>query len=193
MGRRAGFTLLELLIAMAILTIIVTATFTIFKGAQVAWLKGEARTEIFQGARAVLEVMSREIRSSIVTSNDRLMFKGISSSLFFVAPSISDEQSDLREIGYWLRQKEHTLMRHIDLNPDYTFDTADADDELAFGILDLGFQYFDGEVWQDSWDSTAMGLQSKLPKAVKIVLTVSDQRGQEKRSVKTVVKLHAAR
>src|SRR5437899_1219325 len=65
--RRTGFTLIELLASLAILGLIMTMLFTVFEQVNKAWLNGENRVETFTQARALLDLMSRELSEAIAT------------------------------------------------------------------------------------------------------------------------------
>lgn len=64
----AGFTLMELLIAMVITVLLVASLFNVFNLAARAWQKGEARTQRYQNLRQALDRMSDDIRSAILLS-----------------------------------------------------------------------------------------------------------------------------
>jgi prepilin-type N-terminal cleavage/methylation domain-containing protein len=98
----AGFTLLELLAAMAILALMVAMLFSAFNQASRAWLQAENRVETFTQARAALDLMSREISQAIVTSN--ISFLGSATSVAFIAPVSTDPTDivDLEEVVYRL-------------------------------------------------------------------------------------------
>ncbi|MCG2677232.1 prepilin-type N-terminal cleavage/methylation domain-containing protein [bacterium] len=65
MNRERGFTLVELLVAVALLSLIMVAFFTIFKGGTAAWKKGDIRTELVQNGRIALDRMASEIRQAL--------------------------------------------------------------------------------------------------------------------------------
>jgi prepilin-type N-terminal cleavage/methylation domain-containing protein len=78
--------------------------------------------------------------------------------------------SDLRRISYWLVGGAGLARQEVPL---VTSDDAlqnlppGVDDEASFIIADevrdLSFQYWDGNEWQDSWDSTEMGPDGLTP------------------------------
>jgi prepilin-type N-terminal cleavage/methylation domain-containing protein len=101
---RSGFTLLELLTSMAILGVMVVMLFSVFEQINKAWLTGENRVETFTDARAVLDLMSRELSQAITTTNapNQITFYGDTHRVYFVAPVNTDpaNQADLCEVGY---------------------------------------------------------------------------------------------
>jgi type II secretory pathway pseudopilin PulG len=99
-----GFTLIELVTSMAILGLMMIVLFSVFDQVNKAWLQGENRVETFTDARAVLDLMSRELSQAIATNN--IMFYGGSNSVSFVAPVNSNPQnlSDLCGVGYDFEQ-----------------------------------------------------------------------------------------
>src|SRR5882724_4571519 len=66
---RRAFTLVEILVAVAIVVFLVLVLAQIISSAQVIWRNSEARTDAFRDARAALELMSRDI--SLALTNDR--------------------------------------------------------------------------------------------------------------------------
>lgn len=68
--KQTGFTLVEVLVAMAIFAIAVVLIFSIYLTSQKFYQKTETKAEILQNARVVLERMTRELRQtqSIVTT-----------------------------------------------------------------------------------------------------------------------------
>ena len=106
-----GFTLLELLAAMAILAVMVTMLFAAFSQASRAWLLAENRVETFTQARAALDLLSRELSQAITTSN--ISFLGSTTNVAFIAP-ISTTPSDLVDLEEVVYQWSGTnLVRRV--------------------------------------------------------------------------------
>jgi prepilin-type N-terminal cleavage/methylation domain-containing protein len=96
---------------------------------------------------------------------------------------------DVRRISYWLlgggsdnggglaRQevKLSTSQDSTDVLPPNV--PNDASYLLAEEVIDLQFEYFDGNAWQDSWDSTQLGADGVTPigppRAVAITITLT--------------------
>ena len=117
---RAAFTLVELLAAMAVLSVMMLMFANIFTSSGKAWAAGTRRTEQNMGGRAVLEYMCKEIGQSIVDGHTNgLIFKvtasgGLSatsyglnnSSLSCAAPHINgtNYQDEVALVNYYVVQ-----------------------------------------------------------------------------------------
>ncbi len=66
---RRGFTLAELLVALAVLALLMAGVVTLQRQGQFAYLWGAARVEAQQGARAGLNQMLEELRLAVTVSN----------------------------------------------------------------------------------------------------------------------------
>ena len=123
-----GVTLLELLVAMVILTIIVASVYTAFNSSKQSWQVGDTNAQKYQNARGVLDVMGREIACAVVNDWDagtgqRMDFYGsdnpapenwrpdsVEDELYFVAridpASSSTAAADLCEVGYYVTDED---------------------------------------------------------------------------------------
>lgn len=113
---RSGFTLLELLIAMSVLSIILLVLTSMTNTASSAWMRSEERVESSQSARAALELLSREMTPAtidtcqqfVVMPAETLSECGASGAVdhsqvaFWMAPLGKD--GDLRAVGYYLQR-----------------------------------------------------------------------------------------
>lgn len=79
-----GFTLVEVLITIAIFVLIFVAIFSIYLTGSGFYRKGETQAELLQNGRVILERVSREIRQAreIVTELSESESEGVSSILF---------------------------------------------------------------------------------------------------------------
>ncbi|MFC2140457.1 prepilin-type N-terminal cleavage/methylation domain-containing protein [Candidatus Auribacterota bacterium] len=228
--RLTGFTLLEVLIALMVLSVIMVAIFTIFSQALNTWRKAAADMEKYGNARAFLDRISTELSGTTITSWDSIFFLGsiegsgpigtFNDELFFVSnmTTSSNTASHLAEIGYWLDDDDDKLYRYYrDTGLDFEnlsydlFTTsplpADATIEvIAENIEKLFFSYWrtGATVWDfpvtstlRTWDSRTNAAISatpadfyddgKLPKAIKITLTIKDKYTQNDENFSTVI------
>lgn len=192
--RDVGFTLVEILISLAILAMIVTSTFTIFKSSSSSWQKGETRSERYHNARVAIGKMSVEIAQAVLDEDNSSGFVGEKDEIRFLSfVSTSGGVFEMAEIKYWLDKDRKALMRNEDIEPDYDFSTQDYSDILAEGISELEFSYYDGLTWDGRWDSKRDNeIAGVLPKAIKIRLKVEDKKGKESEVFEVVARLKTA-
>ncbi len=183
-----AFTLIEIMITTAVLALLITGIYAIFKGGTDSWTKGNVRMERYQNARAILEMMSREISCAMVNEARKIYMlgthnepvKGATSTkdeLFFIAPIYSKSSleksgnttaSDMCELGYWV-MNDTELMRHYAVGTsnriDFIYDEPynSLINPLGLAVADLRFYYYynnDDADSQVNWNS----LEDQYPK-----------------------------
>ena len=182
-GCPRGLTLVELLVAMAILVTVSAASLLIFRGITRAWRTGELRTERYQQARLLFDLFERELSSSVADARYPLI--GVKSDagiplhegstfdeLFFVGRLPG--RNGFVERGYWVDAAGHLMCHDGDpADGDYATGTSES---CGREVSQFHVSYFDGERWVDQWDGRPAALQAgRLPKAVHIVLTIGRQ------------------
>ncbi len=184
-----GLTLLELLLAVSLTTVLTGAIFTVLKVGQGSVAQGERKTDRYTNARAALDVMSREIECAIVStvgSNEYRLVgtnpgSGTEDVMDLVSTAIVGASNlyDLYEVGYKLDTTNGRIQRREDLTVDGTFDSSYED--LAERVTGLNIRYYRASPpgWQDTWDSTGGLEEGLLPAAVEISLAVQDELAQE--------------
>lgn len=113
---RGGFTLLELMVAMAVLTLLIVMLMGLVDSATKLWRQNETRVDAYREARAALNVISDELRSMVASTNPHYFSTnpiGLSGqvdssadSLFFLTllpPSAqpSGSKSSICAVGYF--------------------------------------------------------------------------------------------
>lgn len=192
---RKAYTLLEVLVAAAILSVIATTLYYAFKRGLDVWRCAEEKLDVYQNARVAIEQMSRELASAIAVEGE-IAFYGTPSNMAFIA-IIGDE---LKEVTYNVGAN-YISASYSDC--DFNFSTAHSQrsGDLASGVGGGGFLYWgpgttswesaSGEVEAEEYwtsDGTPAGAPSEdLPKAVKIAFSLVYMNGTE--SFDTVVYL----
>jgi general secretion pathway protein J len=179
-ARQRGFTLVELLIALAIVGALLAIAFGGLRVALAAWQKGEDRAEAHQHARGVALIVARAIGAAYPYRGTRseapesvLLFKGTSTRLEFVtqappvplgapiaftALAIEVETGD--EPGLTLRERALP-----NWSPFTEAKVVLRDPELA----SVDFKYLDDSgAWRETWDAEA---ERGLPVAVRVTVT----------------------
>jgi len=115
---RAAFTLVELLVSVALLAFLMLILEGFTEAASRAWREGQSRTDTFQSARTSLELLARELTPAVVDTRMQLVvapgsiltavgaqnIADGSPALLWMAP-LGDEGS-LRCVGYYLSRDD---------------------------------------------------------------------------------------
>lgn len=199
----AGFTLIELMLAIAILALITTLMWSSFSQASRNKKRVEAQQERTHTVRTALLRMARELEMSFLSESEepdatlpRTQFLGVSrpdvdelwlTSFAHQRLRAGAPESDAAAIGYFGERDPEdrrvlNLMRKESrrLVPKDPHDIPGETYVLCPDIVRLKFSYYDyhKKEWQDAWDSKVMG-QNFLPSHVHIALTVLDDQGRE--------------
>lgn len=169
----SGFTLLELVIAMTILTLV---TMIIGGGLRLginAWKKGELETDETQRLRILSGMFSRQIKSAypykmIIDDKDVIVFRGEKNALLFVTTTMESSFDGLKWVRYEYR--DNMLLYKEGLLPDKKLTEHISGDEetLDRDIGDVVFEYYskDEENWKEEWEPA-----ETLPEAVRVKIS----------------------
>lgn len=202
-GTAHGFTLVEVLIAIAILAIVLSTVYGSFVQTRKAIGKTEASIEELRGVRAAFTRMMQDINMAfLIQNNDHTFFVGTDDfsegypkdGIDFTSYSNRFRDKDVKEsdqieVGYYLKQGNEgraILMKRykkrLDDNPTYGGESY----EISEYIIGLNFQYLDQDgAWIDSWDSR---VNKAIPNAVEITIIVKDSSGND-RSYKSIAEV----
>ncbi len=206
---------------MTVATVVLAAVYATLRTSLSAWEKAETLGEEAQTARAVIELVSRDLRAAVPPP------RGDSHYLTFIGrdATVDDRDADALEFGvlsatspreldrvrYWLeaglaRQTSRAWgADHALEKADNALETGDAGgltdsgtvpggttDSLVTPLVKaMNFRYFDGSEWSDFWDSGVTGV---LPKQVEITIRVGVENNQDLwKTYRTVVVLPTAR
>jgi len=183
-GQR-GFTLLEVLIAIAIFSIISLSSFTIFdtvlKGDETAKKRSERQNELQRAFLLIERDLTQIARRSVRLNGEAPITQRIQSSednfaseeqaIAFVRhgwtnPGLLLPRSDMQAVAY--RLVEETLERLH-----FNFVDAVVGEEpkvrpLISDVTELAFEYYDGKQWTDTWAG------NKLPQGIAIEVNTLD-------------------
>lgn len=114
-----GFSLIELLVAVAVLSLLVVTLFGMVDGAAVLWRDNENRVDAYREARAALQVITSDLGALCATTNAPSF--STNGGLFFLAylpPSAQGgaNKSDLCAVGYFHRWSRQTDSAGLDTN-----------------------------------------------------------------------------
>ncbi len=214
-GRRKGeegLTLVELLVAVAILSIIVTTAYSLFsQSAQLAGAVRE-RSELYLEARLVLERIASDLSNArLIGGDERFYFVGLDEArgatprdrLQFTAlaygwPSEGEKADELVEISYWVEDAPGTaeprLMRRavrtLDGLPETPHEAAAPGELLSERVRGMELEFHDARGGKaDDWDTRIMlaGSSPQLPRAVRVSLIFEGERGRREFSTTVTI------
>jgi prepilin-type N-terminal cleavage/methylation domain-containing protein len=201
---RAGFTLLELIISIAILSaVLVTIYATLSMGSR-TWDKGERDIEKVQRMRVVMDLLSREIKAAypykvtpgeLDTHKEFYLFDGQKDSLSFVScVPLRGGAGKLSWLTFWVEEGMGLVVVERDALRSDIFKERETLDTDEMVVLDanataIRFDYYRSEegdteeatdggdtAWEEKWDAEE---EESMPQAVSVAVTFrEDAEGQ---------------
>ena len=159
-----GFTLLELLVAILIFAVIVSAVYgTMYSGIKV-WNVGDDKTGFSESSQIALNKMTKDIRNVVRFSG--IKFEGEKNSISM--PVIKD---GICKVSYYL--DSGNIMRDIQTYSESLKEQTN-ERELVPDIQELVFSYCNAErEWKDSWE------EDSLPYAVRLSIKSKEDKSLE--------------
>ena len=193
---KSAFTLIELVVAIALASILILVTAMIFKQASSAFSQSDARSEVYQNVRAAFDTIKRDISGATLNTRYELFqaFNDVSAAsystigakegsdiitLLSSTPNLEDKPVAL--ITYYLKtdnvlyKLENTGTSTLNSAISSLPDTGTTYMELGFNVSTLQFRYQDSDGgWVDTWETGTSTSYQYLPNAVEVEMTVSD-------------------
>lgn len=176
-----GFTLIEILIAVVIISIIILSMYSAFNTGILAYKKIDSAFYAFQEARIIFSRLEKDLRNSFVYSESSSFFKGTAEALeFFNVSQVYEEDkqySDLCRIKYELDGSSLKRTAYSGLSA-LSLDNTVKPQDISDNIKTLGFEYAyitekekKDIIWQGAWPQEE-GQMKQLPLAVKVKLAL---------------------
>ena len=206
----AAFTLIELIVAVSLASLIILITAMIFKQASKAFSESDARNEVYQNVRAAFGIIKRDISGAVLNAKYELFegfdninkddYLGINAKdksdiliLLAGTSNSKDPPIPIALIVYYL--DTNNILNKAEITADSTlnsdiegFNLDDATGyKLGFNVSTLQFRYRDTDgTWDNTWVSTA---KKYLPDAVEIKMTISDMRNRYAGTSTTIISI----
>ena len=194
----SGFTLLEVMVALTILSLMLLLIFGAFRLGLSVWERGEVTKEEYQRLRIVSQMLSQQIKSMVPykiktqkAEADYIAFEGKANSLKFVSALPIKQKAPGGFVYAIYRFNEDgkeggrlTLFEQRVLNKDFL--EEDPKEELGISLLEgissMTFEYYREEDsennqdggWFEEWSSKE---EKELPRAVRITIKGNGKKG----------------
>lgn len=185
----AGFTLIEVLLALAISAMVLVAISMAFTGALRLRDRSQANLDQSLPAEHALDLIRRDLKNAVapgfilsgplqsgafqggVDANDGIQ---IYTTTGLITPN--QPWAEIQKVSYGLQTSSDStngskdLIRAVTRNLLATGPEDEDDQFVMSGVQSLTFSYFDGSEWLDTWDDTT---QTNLPFAVRVNLQLA--------------------
>jgi type II secretion system protein J len=197
--RRAGFTLLELLLAMGITVILSITLYASFNIMNTAKRRAEATVKPTRAVAVAMELISKDLENAViptVTSATTTVPSNLFLSGGFLGAHEGGEGSEadwvefhtiasdsipnagplsegIRRVDWGVLNEGNAvhLVRQVNRNLLAPVEVEPEPQVICRDVKAFGIKYYDGYTWYDQWDSTLM--ETPLPLLVQVDLTVS--------------------
>ncbi|HUR45259.1 MAG TPA: prepilin-type N-terminal cleavage/methylation domain-containing protein [Candidatus Saccharimonadales bacterium] len=199
-----GFTLIEMVISAAIMSIILTGAYLCLSSGLRSQKVVEARADMVQSARVAMSLICADLRAARPLSKE-FDFLGMQRTLGEAEGDNVDfgtcnytprrpREGDFCEVSYYVAEENPsgalTLWRRRDPTPDDEPLSGGSREEIARGVREFRLEYYDGFDWYDTWgDPTGKRKKSDsfkvqpnlsgLPEAVRITLSIGSTKPKE--------------
>jgi len=165
-----GFTFIELILSLSILSIVAVTLYGSFNIGIKAWQRGEESNELYQEARIVFKKMGRDLMSAIIpikkeikdgSTESKIKFVGEPGKVIFLAKA----KKGISQIAYQISfLEEKKVLEREEKN-----DNGKQEKVVLAEIEDLGFRYYDSQEkeWSNQWSNPA-----ELPAGVEITIHI---------------------
>ena len=196
----AGFTLIEVMIALSILAVVLVMLAGSFHAVATGKVQGENRLVSDQQSRTLLMGMSNEIRGAAQTPNTASQVVVLGTGRMVNRVPLDSISISTLDPGHRRSLEgfgaEDTIAYATTPNPAHPgwyiltrtqasslltggASAPDATAALADNLVGLHFRYFDGTTWTESWDSQSLPPGSQLPQAIAIDLIMAAPNGAQ--------------
>lgn len=176
-----GFTLLEVLVAVAIMSVVIAALYSTFSLSRSAVDAVDDSLIRMQETRAILDTMKREIESALYRKDksytvfkldDRDFYGKQASQLLFT--SFSPLLPGLSKITYTVEENEGKLMLKKKIDPAYGRSSETKSVDLIEDVESFAVEAGYKDRWVKTWDGVTAG---GVPDEIRISIKVNTKKG----------------
>lgn len=175
LNKKGGFTLIEILIAVAILSVVLAATYSTFFLSHKAVEGMDEYMLKIQESRKALDILRRELDSAVFSSGDKYTFFKLedrdiygkqATQLTFT--TFSTLRPGLSRISYYLEEQDKKLILFKKIGSPYSDKETDGVDIIE-DIEAFAIEAIYNDNWVKTWDTE---INKALPEKIKISLII---------------------
>lgn len=176
MNNQKGFTLLEVLVAIALASLLLTSIYGVFSTSSIAKEQVEKKSSALHLVRVLSDRLDRELLGLALNNHaGKAILTGGTNDraepyLELLTSSSGGPQPGMRWVNYRLGPDQDERVTLWRSEKSLNAQTEAAEERLAQGIDRLAFSFFDGTNWRNSWD----GLADGRPILVQLEIELSD-------------------
>ncbi|TFH40729.1 MAG: prepilin-type N-terminal cleavage/methylation domain-containing protein, partial [Chrysiogenales bacterium] len=197
-GYNDGFTLIEIMVAMAIASIILIMVYASYRSILDSIRRSSGHAEFYENVNLAILKIDKDISNAYFSrtnkniaficddysGNGRLSFASVNHNKYMISGPVKAQSntSDIVGVGYFLRIDSNTKGLHQLVKRERTAyweeDTWEEGEENVIlpNVQSLKFEFQRGTGWEENWDSRQNNM---YPRAVKTTLVVKDYQARE--------------
>jgi general secretion pathway protein I len=171
-----GFTLIEILVAVTITSLVLTGVYGIFSRVSSAEREVRARSTCYHHARSIVNRLQQELGACVLLNDIPTAEFRSEEHGFLTFTSTSVPQADgsvaLQQVSYRIEAQDEsdTLRLQRYSTPVYALHDDPQWRRMSSKIVELQWRFHDGAGWNDTWDSTR---RNTLPQTVELRLILA--------------------
>lgn len=179
-----AFTLIELIVAITIFSIVAVAVYSTFNTGLSSYKKTEIFAKLYQQSRSILDMIAQDLRNSFAYNQTDSQFFGSNSEVsFFSLVDFSTEEYPHSEITQIVYRFQDGVLKKLSLVGSAVFEDESSrlpQEDFSLEVKDLEFQYaysideMPGYVCKDNWE-VSEETKGDIPLGVKIDLSLQDK------------------
>ncbi len=196
----AGFTLIEIMVATALASIILVMAYASYRSIFDSIKRSTGRAEFYENVNLALMKIDQDISnayftrsnknitlvSEIEAGNSRIDFVTVNHNDFLFAGKRNTpvHMSDIKKVSYLLIEAKNTMgLFHLIKKEKVNYWEEDPlpggiEHVLLPNVVSLTFEFHKGNDWADDWDSRQNNM---FPRAIKTTLVVKNYQAQEEK------------
>jgi type II secretion system protein J len=186
-----GFTLLEVVIALGLSSFLLLTIYMAYFGINRSIDAASEGQDVLETGRLLTELIKQDLRGissntkyQLISKIVQTMEKEPDQRIDFVTTScLGENPMGLSEVGYFIYKTEDNKKIFIRRESKEVKDDVREGGticELSRIVSSFKLSFYNGTDWVEEWDSKSAG---KLPKQVKILITVTDEKGFQRKFV----------